>query len=601
MDKKNYNILQNMLYVLKGVWKYNKYLMLLLIISAVCSAFSQYIWLFIPKLVIEQIEKAAAWQEFIKVLLVILGLQLILSGLSTYATFNMSWRYTYVNLRFILKLNKQKNTMDYEFLERPEILDQAQRADRGANSMEGMLKSVNATSIQAVKILLSITIISTLNPLMIGLVILLSVTYYIVLNRTIKNDKIHSWDKLAPLWRKIWYTKFVNKNFEYAKDARLYDMEAFLMSKQKEVNDEAHGLIINSKVRWIKFGTFYNSLSMVLELIMYIVLIYYVIRSNLSIGNFTLYFASIKTFSSSLDGVLYSMASIQSQSRHINDYRTFVEYKMKKPVVTKNISDIKAFRFEFKEVSFRYPGQEEYAIKNLNLTIEDHSRIAVVGLNGAGKTTFIKLLLRLYEPTTGQILIGGIDIREFEKEEYYRLFAPLFQNIELFAFPMSENISMKTTEATDKNKAYDALCLAGLEDKLLSLGKGIDTQLLKNLYDDGIDLSGGERQKLALARAIYKDASVIVLDEPTSALDALAEYNLYQSFDKIIQHRTAIYISHRLSSTRFCDAVAMFDQGNMIEYGTHDELLALDGAYKTMFDIQARYYQDEKEDLAYAE
>ncbi|MDF2538915.1 MAG: ABC-type multidrug transport system, ATPase and permease component [Herbinix sp.] len=596
MEKKNYNILQNMLYVLKGVWQYNKVLMLLLVISAVFGALSQFIWIIIPKLVIGQIELEAIWQSFMSMIFILLGLLLLFSGLNTYANYHMGWRFSYVSMKYILKLNRQKNTMDYEFLESPEILDQSQLADRGAYGIEGMLKSISATSVVSVKILLSITIISTLNPLLVGLVIILSAAYYIVLNLTIKSDKLNSWDKLAPFWRKIWYTKHVNINFEYAKDTRLYAMDDFLMDKQRDINQTAHKLIMNSKIRWIRFGIFYNSISMILELVLYIVLIYYALHKGLTISNFALYFASIKSFSASLDGVLYSMAVISDQSRRINDYRSFTEYEMTKPAATRNISEIMDYCFKFVNVSFRYPGQEKYALKNLNITIDPKTRLAVVGLNGAGKTTFIKLLLRLYEPTEGRILLDGIDINEFDKEEYYTLFAPLFQNIELFAFPLSENVSMKTPAATDKKKAHDVLWLAGLKDKLKSLKKGVDTELLKILYDDGIDLSGGEKQKLALARAMYKDAPVIVLDEPTSALDALAEYHLYQNFDKIIHNKTAVYISHRLSSTRFCDAIAMFDNGCMIEYGTHDELIKRSGSYKNMFDIQASYYQEEKED-----
>ncbi|MDE6724165.1 MAG: ABC transporter ATP-binding protein/permease, partial [Ruminiclostridium sp.] len=213
--------------------------------------------------------------------------------------------------------------------------------------------------------------------------------------------------------------------------------------------------------------------------------------------------------------------------------------------------------------------------------------------NGAGKTTFIKLLLRLYDPTEGVILLNGTDIRKFRRKEYYELFSPVFQNVEVFAFPMAENISMKKTEETDRELSRECAERAGLKEKLDTLKKGVDTELLKIIHDDGIDLSGGEKQKLALARALYKNAPVIVLDEPTAALDALAEYNLYKSFDEIIGNKSAVYISHRLSSTRFCDSIAMFKAGELVEQGTHEELLAKGGAYAEMFEIQAQYYKDE--------
>ena len=218
----------------------------------------------------------------------------------------------------------------------------------------------------------------------------------------------------------------------------------------------------------------------------------------------------------------------------------------------------------------------------------------MVGLNGAGKTTFIKLLMRLYDVKEGRILCNGIDIREFDRAEYYRLFAPAFQEVEVFAFQLSENVSMRVAEETDKTLAEQYIRDAGMGEKLDSLPKGMDTELLKVLYDDGVDLSGGEKQKLALARALYKNAPIVVLDEPTAALDALAEYRLYQSFNEMIGSRTAVYISHRLSSTRFCDNIAMFIAGEMVEYGTHEELLEKNGAYAEMFRVQAQYYVEDE-------
>lgn len=217
----------------------------------------------------------------------------------------------------------------------------------------------------------------------------------------------------------------------------------------------------------------------------------------------------------------------------------------------------------------------------------------MVGLNGAGKTTFIKLLLRLYEPSSGKILLNGIDIRNYQKRSYYQLFAPLFQEVELFAFPLAENISMDTPENTDVVRAEECLHMAGFGNKLKELPKGIHTEVLKIIDEEGLDFSGGERQKLALARALYKNAPIIVLDEPTAALDALAEYELYQNFDRMIGDKSAIYISHRLSSTRFCDHIGMFMDGEMVEYGTHQELLQKNGAYSKMFELQAQYYTEE--------
>ena len=207
-------------------------------------------------------------------------------------------------------------------------------------------------------------------------------------------------------------------------------------------------------------------------------------------------------------------------------------------------------------------------------------------------------MLRLYEPTEGEILLNGVNIKEYSKRSYYRAFAPVFQDVELFAFPLAENVSMQLPENTDIKKAEKCLIDAGMEEKLGELPAGVSTEILKIIHDDGVDLSGGEKQKLALARALYKDAPVVVLDEPTAALDALAESRLYNDFDKLIGGKTAVYISHRLSSTQFCRNVAVFKEGRLAEYGTHEELMEKDGTYAEMFRIQAQYYVEEKEAAA---
>lgn len=221
---------------------------------------------------------------------------------------------------------------------------------------------------------------------------------------------------------------------------------------------------------------------------------------------------------------------------------------------------VTAMNFTFRNVSFKYPKAEKYALKNVNITLNAGERLAVVGLNGAGKSTFIKLLLRLYEVTEGEILLNGVNIKQYNKHSYYKIFSPAFQEVELFAFPLYMNVSMSSADKSDKEKARQCVIDSGLENKLSELEKGMDTEILKIVYDDGVDLSGGEKQKLVLARALYKNAPVVVLDEPTAALDALAESKLYGDFDKLIGNKTAVYISHRLSSTQFCDK-ARYVQG----------------------------------------
>jgi len=264
-------------------------------------------------------------------------------------------------------------------------------------------------------------------------------------------------------------------------------------------------------------------------------------------------------------------------------------YKGKLPVEKRSDHE---YQIEFKNVSFKYPGSEQYALKNLSMKLKIGEKLAIVGMNGSGKTTMIKLLCRLYDPDEGEILLNGVDIKKFKHEEYSRLFSVVFQDFTLYPFPLAQNIAVST--AYDEVLVKQCLQYAGLGTRLSELEKGLDTYLYKDYDDSGIEISGGEAQKIAIARAIYKDAPFILLDEPTAALDPLAEYEIYTNFDKIIGSKTAIYISHRLSSCRFCEKIAVFHEGTLVQFGNHDELVADDyGKYYELWHAQAQYYSAE--------
>lgn len=247
------------------------------------------------------------------------------------------------------------------------------------------------------------------------------------------------------------------------------------------------------------------------------------------------------------------------------------------------------YEIEFRNVSFRYPGTETYALKNLSLKLHIGERMAIVGMNGSGKTTMIKLLCRLYDPQEGEILLNGVDIRKFRQEEYIRLFSVVFQDFKLLSMPLGENVAASLD--VDEKLAEQVLRKAGLSERLAKLPEGLETWLYQDIADDGVEISGGEAQKIAIARALYKDAPFVLLDEPTASLDPLSEYEIYSGFDAMVGDKTAIYISHRLSSCRFCDDIAVFHEGRLVQRGTHEELLKDEqGKYYELWNAQAQYY-----------
>ncbi len=599
----DYGALRNCGYILGAFKKYRKSMPVWMTLGAISGASMAYIWTIISKLILDMIEKQAhdEGHDIMPLLYLTIGVAI--------AEFFMLWLKALtdrkVNLgnvctRFALVQERIAKTMsmEYEQLETPEMLDRLQKAKRAAaygdGGISGFIGDMQNMLMQFIAVIAAVGIISTLDLRIVLVIFVLSFIQFEYFDYIRVKDKEEMWDAMAPHWRKMEYMWNITSEISYAKDIRLYRMKKWLHNKQHEINTIELSHWKKSRTYWMYNSLFGSVIALVRNVIIYGWLIYDMLNAGLSVGDFVLYTGSAITLSGNIRQFLESLGGMRMRSARLDDFRSYMDIHFAdEDKKTVPIPKAKEYEFKFENVSFKYQGQEKYALKNLNLTLHPGQRLAVVGLNGAGKTTFIKLLLRLYDVTEGRILCNGIDIREFDRTEYFKLFAPAFQEVEVFAFPLSENVSMKPESETDKKQAEEFLRMAGMGEKLDKLPHGIDTEMLKVLYEDGVDLSGGEKQKMALARALYKKAPIVVLDEPTAALDALAEYRLYQSFDGMIGNRTAVYISHRLSSTRFCDNIAMFAEGEMVEFGTHDELLAKNGAYAEMFRVQAQYYINE--------
>lgn len=603
-----HGVLSNSIFILKKIKQYAPFLMFLMCIGVFSNTIMRVLWSYIGKFVLDiveaQAQEGAGELRPLYVLLAIVAVvELAAMLLNNYTDSKRWYWYPFVRMRLISERIDKVLCMNYQHLEEPEVLDMEQRANRatlGNNvGAEALMNDIYNLGVRVVTLATTFTAVLVLDWRMVVAIVVLAVLQYLFFLLTVKKDRRDVWVPLAPVWRKIGYMRRVTQDFEYAKDIRLFGMKDWLGDKQHEVYEFEVEKMRRCKNLWTYYGICTHSVTIISTAVIYGVLIWNFLGDNLTIGNFTLYISLASTFTVVMTELLNSMGEMKKHSLEVDDFRSFMELEEEEeedceplPGVSGNAVKCPetGYKIEFRDVSFQYKGQTDYALKNLNLTIESGTRLAVVGLNGAGKTTMIKLLMRLYDPTEGAILLNGVDIRRYRRRDYYRLFAPVFQQIRVFAFPINENVSMKTEEETDKDRALHCLIQAGLGKKIKSLQKGADTQLLKVLYEDGVELSGGENQKLGLAKALYKDAPIIVLDEPTAALDALAEYELYKNFDSLIGDKSAVYISHRLSSTRFCDAIAMFVAGEMVEYGSHSELLDRGGAYAEMFAIQAQYY-----------
>lgn len=647
-----YGILKNIKFVMSAIWKYKRVVVLYMAIGSVTQPCMQYIWGFFTKFVVDIVQRQQAVGDkslnaLVKVVILIVITDIVLRVTNTF-TFNRNWPgYVEVRFKLIHKRIDKALSMNYETLEQPHILDMAMKASQatGGNNegVEGLMHDVDNLSRVVVTMVVSFAMIMVLDWRLIIALIFICIINFISYRRAIIFDKKNVWDEMPPYWRQQNYMERCTQDFDFAKDIRLFNMKEWLHDKQHESFLVWLKLYIKGRHVWWQHSNVCTITGMIQGAFMYFVLIKAVLAPTdpLTIGNFTLYISLCGAFSNALTSFLNQLGGIERNSMQVDDFRTFIDFdggdvdgyriektekgytlyeeakenkteKRKKAnksiAVSTEVKDTDGFlrakerfekgeiSFEFKNVYYRYEGAEDYALKDLSIKFDWGEKLAVVGLNGAGKTTFIKLLLRLYSATEGEILLNGLNVKEYNKNDYFNLFAPVFQNVEIFAFPLAENVSMLPGEKTDKERAYDSLVKSGMQAKVDSLPDGVETQLLKIIYDDGVDFSGGEKQKLALARALYKNAPIIVLDEPTAALDAIAEYELYKSFDALVGEKSALYISHRLSSTRFCDHVAMFMDGRLVEYGTHDALMEKNGEYAKMFELQARYYEEKGED-----
>lgn len=593
--KKKYSLMDNLSYTVKGMHIWGKNLLPIQGMAVLTDSVELFVVPVLVKLIIGQLEMGNGWNDILKMMAgyaVVILLVYLVQGIITNQT---KWRMKYVLIRFKRELMNAMLSMKYANLENPKVLDEHERIRNVMNNKDAGIEGMMESSVRCTKFLLQMLVAAVLIArLSIVLIVILGILLalsFVPINKAKSKDKAEVWDALGGEWRRHFNLGFLTNHFNAAKEIRIYGMKDWIYRKYLGVNAEIQKKFIHSRNIWLRSHSLVKLLELLQEIFLYVFLIYHLAKGNLTVADFTLYISAVHIFAKAVNDFTVEFADIKKQSAEVADFRTFIDtYTMKEGECTENYD--RHPDFEFQNVSFCYQGQTKNALDEVSLSIPYGQRLAVVGLNGAGKTTFIKLLCGLYDPTVGSIMMNGKDMKSLDKAGLFSCFSAVFQNVEMYPFSIAENISMKLLEDTDMDKVNECLKKCELYDKVQGLKYKEKTQVLKVLDSEGVDFSGGEKQKLALARALYKDSPVIILDEPTAALDPLAEERLYRTFDELIGNKTGIYISHRLSSTRFCDKIAMFKDGRLVEYGTHDELMACRGEYYSIYETQARYYKD---------
>lgn len=595
LHPQKYNIYQLLKEALKP-FKNNTILKLQYFIYCISAGLIPVIDLYIIYFLIDIISKSdVSNQNIITIVGTLLSFYLLLSVISTQIGNRTRTIFTKTRLDFLHKCAEKYMSMDFGLFENPDFLNEANRFFEGFTSneegLEGVYHKLFELGSNLVSFLMLAIILWLLSPIILIISFFCLITYLLIKDKIAKY-KYDRLEKLNLFHRKSKTLSDICMDFKYGKDIRLYDFNKKLKDKMDDTINSSMSFYKDITRPEVKYS-FILALSILLvELISYYQMGERIFNKKMELSEISLYISSILLFISKLELIGRHIAFIREEIKYFADGIDFMNANLSSISGDKSLNEQDDLEIEFKNVSFSYPKDNKKIFENLSFKINKKEKIAIVGVNGAGKTTLVKLILGLYKPISGKILINGIDSEQLDISERFNAFSVVLQETDPLSISIAENVTGKVSDI-DKNRVYEVLEKIGLKEKINSLHKGIDTQMTKIIDETGILFSGGENQKLAIARALYKkEFKALILDEPTASLDALAEEKLYRKLDQITENKTLIFISHRLASTSFCDKIMLMDGGEIVEYGSHDRLMKNDGLYKKMFLTQAKYYKE---------
>ena len=596
--KPKYGIPQNVWWMVKIAWKMRKRVLLFCVLTATLEILYNLAQLYIAPQILRRVENHASMGSLLGTILFFTAALFLTLGTKEYVKWNTLFARVDVRTAIIGMISFKSNTTSF-----PNTLDAAYiklrdksytACDSNREATELIWQTITLLLQNTGGLLIYLTILSYLDRVLIAVVVATCIVGFLV-SRYTANWMFAHREAGEVYYTKKWYIRDRAESVEVAKDIRIFGLQNWLDDLMGSVHDAYLSFLLKAERKRLLADITEAVLTMARNGIAYVYLINMALKDGLGVPEFLLYFTAVTTFTTWVMGILQQAAKLHEQSLDISCVREFIEYPERfKFEEGESIPAANGFELKLENVSFRYPGAEEDTIRNLDLTVHPGEKLAIVGLNGAGKTTLVKLLCGLFDPTEGRVLLNGRDIRAFNRREYYALFSAVFQEFSILDVTVAENIA-QTSRDIDYERIWNCIEKAGLTRTIAELPDGLNTHVGREVYLDGVLFSGGQTQRLMLARALYKNGPILMLDEPTAALDPIAENDIYMKYNDMTAGKTSIFISHRLASTRFCDRIIFIADGRIAEEGTHESLLAMGGEYAKLFEVQSRYYQEGKE------
>ena len=594
-EKTTYPCLPSIRYMLGMAWKHSKSVIFLCFVSAALQVALQVAQLLITPQILGKVETAAPLPELLGT---IGGFTAIIFSLTVVNRYLLGTTFiprVDIRTKIIADINYKCFVTSYPNCDDPDrkaLLQRAMDATSGnSEATEYIWTTVTELMTNLGGFVLYLLMLSHVEPVLL-LVIALASTLSFGINRSAIRRRRQLYEQNSRNWLKFNYLTRKSQSIDAAKDIRIFGLSDWIRQLYDGVLAVFRDFVLKREKRTLLADLLDVALTFLQNGIAYAYLLGMAIRGQLSASEFLLYFSAVTGLSTWIRGILDHFSKLYQQCQEIG---SVVEY-LNAPEQFRfgsgrPLPNTDSIELKLENVTFRYPGSEKNLFENLNLTIRPGEKLAIVGLNGAGKTTLVKLLCGFYDPDAGRVTLNGIDIREFDRREYYGLLCAVYQEFSILDMTIAENVAQRV-EGIDEKKVWECLELAGLAEFVRSLPQGLQTHVGRAVYLDGILLSGGQTQRLMLARALYKGGPILVLDEPTAALDPIAESDIYQKYSAMAGGKTSIFISHRLASTRFCDRILYLADGTIAEEGTHEALLQKGGAYADLYEIQSRYYQE---------